>query len=121
MGIENENIVEGIVRKIVNFGAFIELPNGKTGLVHISEVSNNFVRNVNDYLEVGQKVKVKVLNLNDGGKIALSIKQTLEEMQDRRMNSISGGQNPDFENLISKYKKQSDETLTTLNKRVDRY
>ena len=69
------SILEGKVTTITKFGAFIALEGGKSGLVHISEIANTFVNDVNDFLTVGQSVKVLVLT-NDNGKISLSIKRT---------------------------------------------
>ena len=69
-----DDILEGTVGKITDFGAFINLPNGQSGLVHISEVSNNYVKDINDYLSVGQNVKVVVTNI-EGDKIDLSMKK----------------------------------------------
>ena len=73
MSIEVGSKVEGKVTGIANFGAFIDLGDKKTGLVHISEVSDNYVENINEVLEVGQTVMVKVLSIADDGKIGLSI------------------------------------------------
>ena len=67
-------IVEGKVKSITNFGAFISLPEGKTGLVHISEVSNTYVSDVRQHLTEGQDVKVLVIG-TENGKINLSIKR----------------------------------------------
>lgn len=63
----------------MNFGAFVALPGGKSGLVHISEIANSFVKDVHDHLQVGQQVRVKVLGINEQGKINLSIKRVAEE------------------------------------------
>ena len=79
MAIEIGSIQEGKVTGIMNFGAFVSLPGGKSGLVHISEISNTFVKDVHDHLNVGQMVKVKVLEINEQGKINLSIKRALAE------------------------------------------
>jgi len=68
-------IVEGIVSGITNFGAFVDIEKGKTGLVHISEVADEYVKNIHDYLKNRQKVKVKILSIESNGKISLSIKQ----------------------------------------------
>ncbi|MEK9658105.1 MAG: S1 RNA-binding domain-containing protein [bacterium] len=68
-------IVEGSVNNIVKFGAFIKLPNGEVGLVHISEISKDFVSNIEDHLSVNESVKVKVVSRNPQGKLELSIKQ----------------------------------------------
>jgi len=79
VAIEVGSIQEGKVTGIMNFGAFVSLPGGKSGLVHISEISNTFVKDVHDHLNVGQMVKVKVLEINEQGKINLSIKRALAE------------------------------------------
>lgn len=68
-------IVEGKVKSITNFGAFVTLSEGKTGLVHISEVSSTFVNNIRDHLAEGQTVRVKVLSIDPAGKISLSIRR----------------------------------------------
>jgi len=75
MQIEVGSILEGKVTGIVKFGAFVDLPEGKSGMVHISEISNTYVENVADFLTEGQTVKVKVLAVNENGKISLSIKK----------------------------------------------
>ena len=75
MELEIGAIQEGKVTGITKFGAFVLLPGGKSGLVHISEIANAYVNDVNDYLKVGDAVKVKILSVNEAGKINLSIKQ----------------------------------------------
>ena len=79
MAIEIGSTLEGKVTGIMNFGAFVSLSGGKSGLVHISEISNTFVKDVHDHLQVGQIVKVKVIDINDQGKINLSIKRVQVE------------------------------------------
>lgn len=79
MAVEAGEILEGRVTGITKFGAFVALPGGKSGLVHISEVANAFVSDVNEYVQVGQTVKVKVLTISPEGKINLSIKKALPE------------------------------------------
>jgi S1 RNA binding domain protein len=75
MSIEVGSKLKGKVTGITNFGAFVELPEGKTGLVHISEVADNYVKDINDHLTVGDEVEVKVIQLENDGKIGLSIKK----------------------------------------------
>jgi S1 RNA binding domain protein len=83
MAIEVGMILEGKVSGITKFGAFVDLPDSKTGMVHISEVAPTFINEISDYVKVGQEVKVKVLALNDG-KISLSMKQALlTDLKDR--------------------------------------
>ena len=74
------SILEGKVTSITKFGAFVALANGKSGLVHISEIANSFVNDVHDFLQEGQTVKVLVLS-TDNGKINLSIKKTLPQQE----------------------------------------
>lgn len=72
--LEINSIAEGKVSGITKFGAFVELQNGQTGLVHISEVSHTYVNDINDILKIGDEVKAKVISV-ENGKISLSIKQ----------------------------------------------
>ena len=67
-------IYEGTVQKIMNFGAFVQILPGKDGLVHISQISDQRVENVTDELSEGQKVRVKVLEVDKQGRIRLSMK-----------------------------------------------
>ena len=75
-------VLEGKVSGVTKFGAFVNLPGGKSGLVHISEIANTFVSDVAQYVSVGQTVKVKVIGIN-GDKINLSIKRA-EESEEAR-------------------------------------
>lgn len=79
MSIEVGAKLPGKISGITNFGAFVDLGEGKTGLVHISEVSNSFVKDINDVLKVGDDTEVKVMSIGDDGKIGLSIKRVNEE------------------------------------------
>ena len=78
MQLEVGAILEGKVTGITKFGAFVALPDGKSGLVHISEIANTYVSEVSDYVKDGQTVKVKVIGISPDGKINLSIKKTEE-------------------------------------------
>jgi S1 RNA binding domain protein len=79
MAIEVGTKLEGKVTGITNFGAFIELPGGVTGLVHISEIADNYVKDVKDHLKMEDMVTVKVINVDKDGKIGLSIKQAVDK------------------------------------------
>ena len=81
MQLEVGMVFEGKVTGITKFGAFVALPDGKSGLVHISEIANTFVSDVSKHVSVGQTVKVKVLSISDDGKINLSLKQAVETAQ----------------------------------------
>lgn len=75
MQLEVGSIIEGKVTGITKFGAFVDLGEGKSGMVHISEVADVFVSDITEFLSEGQEVKVKVINIGDDGKISLSIKK----------------------------------------------
>ena len=75
MSIEVGNILPGKVTGITNFGAFVDLGNRKTGLVHISEVSNSYIKDIKDVLTVGDEVQVKVIEISGDGKVSLSIRR----------------------------------------------
>ena len=71
-------IIEGKVTGITKFGAFVTMPDGTSGLVHISEIANTYVNDINEYLTVGQQVRVKVVGITPEGKINLSIKKAVD-------------------------------------------
>jgi S1 RNA binding domain protein len=79
MAIEVGTKLEGKVTGITHFGAFVDLSGGVTGLVHISEIADNYVKDVNDHLKINDVVTVKVINVDKDGKIGLSIKQTIDK------------------------------------------
>jgi len=126
MSIEVGSVVEGVVTGITNFGAFVELPGGKVGLIHISEVADVYVRDVKDFLKEQDKVKVKVLSVDERGKIGLSIKQLQDSSsssarrahasEHRRPNRFN---TPSFEDKLSKFLKDSDERLSDLKKNTE--
>lgn len=129
-------IVEGKVTGLTAFGAFVSLPDGKSGMVHISEVSNSFVKDIKDFLKEGQDVKVKIVNITDEGKISLSIKKADEtprepaprpKRNDRPRNgNVWQGQPKQqndsamsFEDMMAKFKQVSDEKMTDLKRSTD--
>ena len=69
------SVLEGKVSGLTKFGAFVSLPEGRSGLVHISEISYTYVNDVKDHLQEGQTVKVKVIGIDESGRINLSIKK----------------------------------------------
>jgi S1 RNA binding domain protein len=128
MAIEVGSILEGVVTGITNFGAFVELPGGVTGLVHISEVADTYVKDVNEFLKDKDKVKVKVIAIDPKGKIGLSIKQANEgyappapRPKPTPMRRQQQQQQPSFtlEDRISKFLKDSDERLTDLKRNTE--
>lgn len=138
MDLEVGMILEGKVTGITKFGAFVDLEDGKTGMVHISEVAPTFVNNISDHLKEGQTVKVKVLSIGEGGKISLSIKKAMENKpqysgnrrNDNRSNPQSRLSKPnisyewqpkrseptDFEDMMSRFKQTSEEKISNLKR-----
>ena len=117
-------IVEGIVSGITNFGAFVDIEKGKTGLVHISEVADEYVKNIHDYLKNRQKVKVKILSIESNGKISLSIKQAaLPKKRSVRPAEVEwsdpAGRQSEmcFEDQISQFLKDSEEKMAEIKLR----
>ncbi len=84
MQVEIGKIYSGKVTGITKFGAFVEVEGKTTGMVHISEVSNTYVNDINDCLKKGQEVKVKILRIDDNGKISMSIKRAEERPEQER-------------------------------------
>lgn len=112
--LEIGSILEGTITGITNFGAFVALSNGKTGLVHISEVADEYVREVRDHFKEQDIVKVKVLSLDDRGRIALSIKQADPSYRSEPPRSRRSPQT--FEDKLSKFLKESEDRLTDLRR-----
>lgn len=115
MSIEVGSKLEGKVTGITNFGAFVELKEGTTGLVHISEVADKFVKDINDYLSIGETVKVKVINVEKDGKIGLSIKKA----KDRRRQQSERERNESFEAKMNRFLRDSEDRLASLKKHTE--
>jgi len=120
------DIVEGKVSGITNFGAFIQLPDGETGLVHISEIAEEYVKDIKNHLKESQSVKVKVLAVDKNGKVSLSIKKAQENKpQTRSAKPIdidwnrNTSDNMTFEQRLSKFMKDSDEKLNDLKRNFE--
>ncbi|MDX1772300.1 MAG: S1 domain-containing RNA-binding protein [Planococcaceae bacterium] len=129
MSIEVGSKVEGKITGITNFGAFVELPGGSTGLVHISEVADNYVKDINEHLKVGDMVEVKVMNVEADGKIGLSIRKAKpqaerpERPQRPRQNSRPNDRDrpfkENFEQKMARFMKDSEERLSTLKRATE--
>jgi len=109
------SIVEGTITGITNFGAFVLLPSGETGLVHISEIADTYVKDVADYLQENDKVMVKVLSYQGKNRIGLSIKQALSPSEKRAQQA----RRHSFEEKLARFIKDSDERLTDLRRNSD--
>ena len=135
-------IYDGTITGLTTFGAFVRLPNGETGMVHISEVSSSFVKDIASVLSEGQNVKVKIIGINENQKISLSIKQAADDYIPRAAartreprpaqgtayrnsparqapvsENASAGMS--FEDMMAKFKKDSDEKISVLKKNTD--
>lgn len=132
MQLEVGSIVNGKVTGLAPFGAFIELEDGTTGMVHISEVSSTFVNDINEHLKEGQTVKVKVLTVEENGKIALSIKKAAPPVKKVPRTPAPPVNRPgnfewqprkndcnDFEEMMARFKQDSDEKLSDLKRITD--
>ena len=117
------DIVEGKVTDIMNYGAFIKLNEEKSGLVHISEVSKDYVEDINTVLKAGDIVKVKVLSIDEKGKIALSIKKAIPRTYDNKKTFSNRKEENDvplsLDDMLSKFLKDSDERQLDLKKNID--
>jgi len=118
MPLEVGAIVEGVVTGVTNFGAFVSLPDGKTGLVHISEIADAYVKDINEYVKKNDAVKVKVLSVDPSGKIGLSIKQASPNYRPRNIQDIRRSR-ASFEDRLARFLKESDERLADLRKATD--
>ncbi len=133
MSLQVGDIVEGKVSNVMPFGAFISLPDNKTGLVHISEVASDYIKDIGEHLKQGDEVKVKVIRIDDDGKISLSIKKAKEPKQKRcevvkeqkpkapiRPMDIdwskSLSEEMSFEDKLNKFKQDSDEKMLALKR-----
>jgi S1 RNA binding domain protein len=123
--LEVGQILEGTVSGIAHFGAFIVLPNGKTGLVHISEVADAYVKDIKEFLKENDHVKVKVLSMDDKGKIALSIRQaqartsapsSRDHRRDRERRATSQAS---FEDKMQRFMRDSEDRLQDLKRNTE--
>ena len=138
MDIEVGQILEGKVTGITNFGVFVDLGEGKSGLVHISEIAQTYVNDVNEHVKVGDVVKMKVLSISEDGKISLSIKRAQEPIRKPRENNAprsprtprqpstpdysavwtpKKSESTSFEDMMAKFKATSDEKFSDLKKK----
>lgn len=115
------SVVEGKITGIKNFGAFVDLGEGKVGLVHISQIAHAYVTDINKHVKIGDSVKVKVLGVNKDGKFDLSIKKAQEPppiapRSDQSMRMRDRPEPGSFEDMMSRFLKQSEEKLHDLKK-----
>ncbi len=130
------DIVEGKITTITSFGVFADIGDGKSGMVHISEVARNYVSDIKEHVKVNEVVKMKVLSIGDDGKISLSIKRALppekkNDVPKRERRSVPQKQAIDvtytwvpkksepasFEEMMNRFKQTSDEKFSDLKRK----
>lgn len=132
-------IVEGKITSVKDYGVFVDLGDGKSGMVHISEIAQTYVSQIRDFVKEGDQVKLKVLSVSDDGKISLSIKRAMEPKsdsvrparQEKKVYTPKPAPVPDgsyvwtakksesasFEDMMSKFKATSDEKFSDLKRK----
>jgi len=108
-------VVEGTVQRITPYGAFLLLEGGKVGLVHISEIDRNYVKDVREHLRENDVVQAKILSIKEDGKIDLSIK-ALQDPQPR-LRRKNG--DPGFEQMLKRFMRQSEERQVDFKRSVE--
>ncbi|MGE5474089.1 MAG: S1 RNA-binding domain-containing protein [Ignavibacteriales bacterium] len=126
MPFEVGSVVEGKVTGITKFGAFIQLQDGTMGLVHISEIADSYVTDINEHLKENQIVKVKIISIDVKGKLSLSIKKAIDSSNKNKSfgpppddfdwSSSNKSDNLSFEERLSKFKKDSEEKMSDLKR-----
>lgn len=122
MTVEVGSKVEGKITGITNFGAFVDLGEGQSGMIHISEVASGYVKDIHDVLKVGDTVKVLVLNEKDH-KIALSIKQATDQPKkpkyQHREKKPQYKPVETFDDMMSGFMKESEERMSVIRKNTE--
>ncbi|WEK54289.1 MAG: S1 domain-containing RNA-binding protein [Candidatus Cohnella colombiensis] len=137
MAIEVGTKLEGKVTGITHFGAFVDLSGGVTGLVHISEIADSYVKDVHEHLKINDVVKVKVINVDKDGKIGLSIRQAVDKPPEqqqqqqappqrgprdrggRPFNKQGPARSPSFDDKLTRFMKDSEERISNLKKSTE--
>lgn len=135
MAIEVGTKLEGKVTGITHFGAFVDLTGGVTGLVHISEIADSYVKDVHEHLKINDTVTVKVINVDKDGKIGLSIRQAVDKPPEQQQQQpyqrgprdrggrpgfkSGAGRSPSFDDKLSRFLKDSEERISTLKKSTE--
>ncbi len=126
MQLEVGSVVEAKITGITNFGAFAQIEGGKTGLIHISEIAVDFVKNIEDFVKVGDVLKVKVISC-EKGKVSLSAKKVIEEERAKKASRPADiaifekpkEENLSFEDKMNRFKQDSDERMLALKRNFE--
>ncbi|MBR4909892.1 MAG: S1 RNA-binding domain-containing protein [Clostridia bacterium] len=134
MQFKTDDVVEGKITGITNFGVFADIGEGVSGMVHISEISKTYVNDIHDFLKIGDVVKMKVLSVGEDGKIALSIRKAMSDdppKRERKPRVPAEPSKPDktfvweeekpspssFEEMMNRFKQRSDEKISDLKRK----
>ncbi len=124
-------VLDGKVLSVMPFGAFVSIGENLSGLVHISEISSSYVKDINEHIKKGDSVKVKIIKIDEDGKISLSIKQAAPEHKGKRKKEDKGekkvirpieidwgqkNEDMSFEDKLSKFKEDSNEAFRILKR-----
>lgn len=137
MQLEIGKIYMGKVKGITQYGAFVDIDGGGSGMVHISEIANTFVNEIRDHLTENQEVKVKVIGINEAGKVSLSIKKAVDTpaptQKPKRQNDNRKAKpniyepkktipqsEMTFEDMMSHFKQSSEERICDIKRNTDR-
>lgn len=128
------SILQGTITSVMPFGAFVDIGSNESGLVHISELSTKYVKDINGFVKKGDKVTVKVIKIDDNGKISLSMKQTEQPKPPvrKKEKSVAASARPDsfdwtargseelsFEDRLSRFKRESEEKIRDSKRRME--
>lgn len=106
--INQGDLLQGVVEGVTSFGAFVKLPDGRKGLVHISEIAQGFVKEVTDYVQIGDSVTVKLIGEDADGKLKLSIRQANPPRMSQE----------EFNDVLGQFLKQSEERQLDVKRNI---
>lgn len=122
MSVTVGEVLDGTIADVMEYGAFVKLDSGDNGLVHISEISKNYVKDIHTVVKTSDRVKVKVISINENGKIALSIKKAVEDFKPKYKNnneSFKTQEETTLDDMLSKFLKDSDERQLDLKRSIE--
>ncbi|MBQ9984741.1 MAG: S1 RNA-binding domain-containing protein [Oscillospiraceae bacterium] len=126
MGLEVGTVCNGKVTSITKYGAFVALGEGKSGMVHISEISHTYVNDINEHLQMGQEVKVKIISIDENGRISLSIRKAEPRPERPQPSFAPRTQAPreqtemSFEDKLKQFMQDSDSKISGIRQYSDR-
>lgn len=125
MSDNNKKKTEGIITGITDYGAFVRLTDKRIGMIHISEVTDDYLDDISKILRVGDKVEVRILSISKDGKLSLSLKNVdigELESQNEAIKQVDKKENKDssFEDMIAKFKRTSEEKISELKRGENR-